>query len=90
MEYRREEHDVVQRVLRVLSRSPSTREEGLERLRSQLEHPLAVDAPDPAALQRVADRMEHAEPHQGSVCTTTSAIAGTTVRTRSSIALARP
>ena len=74
----------------MLSRSPSTREERLECLRGQLDHPLAVDAADPTALQRVADRVEHAEPHQGSVCTTTSAIAGTAVRTRSSIALARP
>jgi hypothetical protein len=73
----------------VLARRPSAREERLQRLRGEMHDAVAVDAPDPAAFQRMTDRMEHAE-FQGSVCTTTSAIAGTAVRTRSSIALARP
>ena len=90
MQHGCEEHDLVERVLGVLARRAAAREERLQRLRGEVDHPVAVDSSDPAPLQRVVDRMEHAEPHYGSVCTTTSAIAGTALRTRSSIALARP
>src|SRR5262249_13160044 len=90
MEDGREQPDVRQRILRVLARRAAAREERLQRLRCQVDDAVPVDAADPAALHRVSEGMEHAETHYGSVCTTTSAIPGTALRPRSSIALARP
>src|SRR4029079_9918329 len=89
MQHRGEKAHVVERVLRVLSRGPASGEERLQRLCRALDDALVLDASDPPPLQRMADGMEHAEP-QGSVCTTTSATAGTARRTRASIALAWP
>ena len=87
-EHRRAQIDVGERVLGVLARRAAAREERLERLRGELDDPVAVDAPGPAALERELLRREHAEPH-GSVCTITSAISGRSRRIRSSISLAR-
>ena len=48
---RRAELDVGERVLGVLARAAAAREERLERLRSELDDAIAVDAPGPAALE---------------------------------------
>src|SRR4029078_9199168 len=81
--------DVAQGGPRVPSRGPAHGEKRLQRLRREMDDAVVLDASDPPPLQRMADGMEHAEP-QGSVCTTTSATAGTALRTRASIALAWP
>src|SRR5436190_19677681 len=86
----RPEVDVGEGVLRVPPGRAAASEERLERLRRQLVNGVALDEPRPAALERELARCEHAEAHQGSVWTTTSAMSGRARRMRSSISLARP
>ena len=49
-------------ILGMLARRASAREERLQRLRGEMDDAVAVDASDPAALERVFERVEHAEP----------------------------
>ena len=60
MKHRRKQHDLAQRILRVLTGGTASGEERLQGLRGQLDDPVAVDPPDPAALQRMSDGMKHA------------------------------
>src|SRR5438046_2058650 len=85
--HRREEAHLCQGVLGVCPRLAAAREERLQRLGGELDHPLALDPAGPAS-HLVLDRREHAELH-GSVCTMTSEISGRSLRIRSSISLAR-
>jgi hypothetical protein len=55
--------DVGKRVLGVLARRATAGEEGLQRLRGELDDAVAVDAPGPAAFERQLLRREHAELH---------------------------
>jgi hypothetical protein len=66
MEHGRPEVDVGERVLRVMARRPTSREERLQRLRRELDDGVALDQPGPAALELQFARREHAESH-GSV-----------------------
>ena len=88
VQHRRAEHDVGKRILGVLARAAAAREERLQRLRRELDDPVAVDAPGPSPLEIGLLRAEHAESH-GSVWTITSAISGCARRMSSSISLAR-
>ena len=56
MEHRRAQVDVGERVLGVLARVAAAGEERLQRLRGELDHPVAVDATRPAALERELPR----------------------------------
>ena len=64
-EHRRPELDVRERILGVLARGGAAAEERLQRLRRELDDPIAVDPPGPAALERRFRRREHAELHAG-------------------------
>ena len=55
--------DIRKRVLGVLARRAAAGEERLERLRRELDHAVAFDAPGPASLERELLRSEHAELH---------------------------
>ena len=73
-------------ILGVLARGAAAGEERLQRLRGELDDPVAFDPARPAALRSRSLRREHAELHsRGSVCTTTSAISGRSRRIASSI-----
>ena len=61
---RRPQRDFCERVLGVLAGLPTAGEEGLERLRGELDDALALDAPRPAALEVVVGWREHAELHR--------------------------
>jgi hypothetical protein len=63
--HRREQPNLVERVLGVLARLAATGEERLQRLRGKLDDAVTVDPPRPAA-DLVLDRGEHAQ-LQGSV-----------------------
>src|SRR5581483_5842947 len=99
-QHRRPQHDVGEGVLGVLPREAAAGEERLQRLRRQLDDPVALDPPGPPPFEVELLRREHAELHAaeptaadperyGSVWTITSATPGTSVRMRSSISLAR-
>ena len=60
---RRAQLDVGERVFRVRARGAAAREEGLQRLSSELDDAIAVDAPRPAALESELPRREHAQLH---------------------------
>ena len=60
---RRAQLDVGERVLRVLACGAAAREEGLQRLSSELDDAIAVDAPRPATLESELPRREHAQLH---------------------------
>src|SRR5215216_6482189 len=87
LEHRRQQFDLGQGELGVVTHLPAAGEERLKRLGGELNDALAVDTPRPAADHVGAGRSEHAQPH-GSVCTTTSAISGRRSRMRSSTSLA--
>ena len=55
VQHRREENRLVERILGVLASRSTPGEERLQRLRGEMHDPIAVDPPDPPALQRVAD-----------------------------------
>ena len=63
VEHWREQLHVVEPELGVLARGPAAGEERLERLRRELDHPVAVDPAWPAALELPVLRPEHAELH---------------------------
>jgi hypothetical protein len=60
MENRRAEEHVVEGILGVLARAASAGEKRLQRLSSELDHPVALDPPRPAALVAELLRREHA------------------------------
>ena len=57
----RERVSLGERVLGMLARAPAAREEGLERLRGELDDAVAVDSARPTAAQALALGAEHAE-----------------------------
>ena len=61
--HRDEKRHVGERILGVLTGAAAAEEERLQRLGREVEHAVAVDATDPAALERVVVRVEHAEAH---------------------------
>src|SRR5438105_3132251 len=63
VEDRRSQVDLRERVFGVPPRAAAAREEGLERLRGELDHDVALEHARPAALQAVPLRAEHAELH---------------------------
>src|SRR5262249_16915257 len=82
-----EQADVLERVFVVFARRAAAGEEGRERLRSEVDDPVAFDHADPAPGLAIARRKD-TQPH-GSVWTITSAISGRSRRMRSSTSLAR-
>ena len=91
MEDRRAKDDLRERVLGVLARLAAAGEERLQRLRRELDDPVAVDPPRPAALEQRDRAGENMQSFTRSApcgrCT--SAISGSSRRIRSSISLAR-
>src|SRR5579862_4348362 len=94
MQHRRPEDDILERELVVRARLSAAGEEGLQRLRGELDDAVALDRARPAAFEVAVLRAEHAELHgrarysYGSVWTCTSEISGRSVLIRSSTALA--
>src|SRR5919199_4117605 len=64
VQHGRAQVDLGERVLRVPSSLAAAGEEGLERLRRELDDDVALDDAGPAALEVVPLRAEHAQPHR--------------------------
>jgi hypothetical protein len=66
-QHRRQETNVVQRVLGVLPGLTATREVRLERLGRELDDAIAIDAPGPTPREITVSRREHAQLHSRSL-----------------------